>query len=74
MGSTTSKDEQKTIESSGHVNNNVIVRDTVDVYSQEIVILLGIICLMKVLEFICWMHMNQKKNLKKKYSHSVQQL
>lgn len=68
MGGTTSHDEAKTVDSTGQVNNNVVVQETVDVYSSEIVILLGVLCILKILELGCFLYMNHKKSLKKKYA------
>lgn len=67
MGGSESK-ESKVIESAGHVNNNVLigkVTGEVDVYSIEIVILLGIICAIKIIEFIYFIYRRHYQNIKK---------
>lgn len=73
MGSGPSQQQTKTIESTGHVNNNFVVQETEDVYSMEIVILLSLLCLLKTLEFISFLYIKYKQSLKKKYSHGAQQ-
>lgn len=70
MGGSQTK-EAKTVESTGHVNNNLVigkVNGEVDVYSIEIVILLGIICVIKVIEFIYFMYRRHYQNVKRHLS------
>lgn len=72
MGSNTST-EKKTVDSTGTVNNNVVVNGEVDVTSLEIVILLGIICAIKIMEFIYFIYKRNYHNIKKRAStQSVQ--
>jgi hypothetical protein len=71
MGKSNSKNvEQKTIESDGQVNNNFVIQDRVDVYSQELVILLGIIALIKILEFGYFIYSQHNRSLKKKFERN----
>lgn len=70
MGGTTSHEEKKTVDSTGEVNNNVVVQETVDVYSSEMVILLSILCILKIIELGCYLYTTHNRNLKKKYSQS----
>lgn len=67
MGSSESREEKKTVDSTGTVNNNVVVNGEVDIYSTEIVILLGIICALKVIEFIYFIYQRHYKNIKKRF-------
>lgn len=68
MGSSESKPEQKTVDTTGNVNNNVVigrVSGEVDVYSVEIVILLGIICAIKLIEFIYFIYQRHYHKIKR---------
>lgn len=67
MGSSQSQQETKTIESTGHVNNNAVIQETEDVYSMEIVILLSILCALKILEIGIFLYSKYKQQMKKKY-------
>lgn len=67
MGSTESKEEVKTVDSNGMVNNNIVIQDQVKIHNNEIIILLYIICVIKVFEFIVFMYKFHTKSLKKKY-------
>lgn len=60
--------EEQTLESTGEVNNNVIVANPVDVQSDKITTLLTIITVLKVLE-ICYIgYKSFHRHMKKKYS------
>lgn len=67
MGGSTSS-EKKTVDSTGAVNNNVVVNGEVDVSSFEIIILLGIICAIKIMEFIYFIYRRHYQNVKKRHS------
>lgn len=71
-GSESSVQDQKVVESSGQVNNNVVVavdtlQDTVADYGVEIAILLLILCILKFFEFASYIYTNHIKKMKKKY-------
>lgn len=59
--------EEQTLESTGEVNNNVIVGNSVDVKSDEIVTLLTIIAVVKVVELLYIGVRSYQRHLKKKY-------
>lgn len=63
------KNQSKKIESTGTVNNNVILTntDTVNVYSQELVFLMAALVALKILEIIIFMYLKHKRHLKKDY-------
>lgn len=67
MGGTSSS-EKKTVDSTGTINNNVVVNGEVDVTSLEIIILLGIICAIKIMEFIYFIYRRHYQNVKKRVS------
>lgn len=60
-----SEDKANKVDSSGNVNN-INLGGPVDVYSQELVILLSILCLIKIFEMIAFIIANYRRNLKKK--------
>lgn len=69
MGSWFSSNEAKEtkLETSGEINNNVIIQDTVTVHNNEIIILLYIIAILKMAEFIIYIYNQYIKKIKKKY-------
>lgn len=72
MGGSSSKDE-KSIDSNGNVNNNVILKDEANgsaIYEYEIMIILLIICIIKIIEFIYFVYAKHQRTLKKKYTGS----
>lgn len=66
MGHSESKEEKKTIDSTGSVNNNVVVNGEVDVNSMEVIILLGVICAIKIFEFIYFLYRRHYRNIKRR--------
>lgn len=72
MGLLFGSSEEQIVESTGEVNNNVIVSNPVNIESKEMVTLLGIICLVKVVElaYICFKA--YQRSLKKRYQQSGQ--
>lgn len=71
MGSSPSKVESKVVDATVNVNNNVVIQEEVDVYSDEIVILLGIICVIKVIELLLAIYNNYTRKMKKRYQGRV---
>lgn len=72
MGSSESREEVNVVDTTGQVNNNVVVefgalRKSVHDYGMEIVILLLILCIIKILEFSSYIYINHIRKLKKKY-------
>lgn len=55
------------INSTGTVNNNVIVNDTVNIYSKEIVYLLIAILALKMFEIVIFIYFKHRRHLKKVY-------
>lgn len=78
MGSTESKDETKTVDSTGEVNNNLVIQEsTTNKGGFQIVIPLYIICGIKILELFIFIYKFQQKKMKKKYmlaTRSTQEL
>lgn len=71
MGTSESKHEEKTVDATGNVNNNVVIGGPVDVYSLDIVILLGIICFLKITEFIYFIYTKHYRNMKKRINQQL---
>lgn len=59
--------EEETLKSTGEVNNNVFVSNPVNIESGKMVTLLGIICVVKVLEFLYICFKAYQRGQKKKY-------
>lgn len=59
--------ETKVADSTGTINNNIIIRDPVEIQNHLIVALLAIICGIKILELGLYIYREHKKTLKKKY-------
>lgn len=59
--------EEQNIDNKGEVNNNVIVQNPVTIQSEEMVTLLGIICILKITEFIYVCFKAYQRYVKKKY-------
>lgn len=67
------KSESKSIDTNGAINNNLILRDedqTYNVYSQELIILIGILVVLRIIEFGYFMYSKFRGALKKKYSNN----
>lgn len=66
MGSASSKDPS-TIDTTGNINNNVIISDTVNVHSDHMATALYIIAGIKIIELLYLCFRIYNKNNKKKY-------
>lgn len=66
MGASESKEEHKTVDTTGNVNNNVVIGGQVDVFSIEVVVLLGIICIIKMIELIYFVYSKIYHRMKKR--------
>lgn len=67
MGGSSST-EKKAVDTTGGVNNNIVVNGEVDVSSDEVVILLGIICAIKIMEFVYFIYRRHYQTIKKRSS------
>lgn len=70
MGKTQST--QKTVESSGEVNNNVVINEPEFQSSQlsQLLIISWIICAIKIMEFLLFVYKRHQKQIKKKYANN----
>lgn len=70
MGKTLST--QKTIESSGEVNNNVVINEPFHETSgyMHLLVVLWIICAIKIIEFAFFIYNRHQKQLKKRYTNN----
>lgn len=71
MGKTQST--QKTIDSSGEVNNNVVINEPDAQSSQlfQLVVISWTICVIKIIEFLLFVYNRHQKQLKKKYNNKA---
>lgn len=70
MGSEESKAEVKTVDSTGAVNNNLVINDPVQIEHKLLEILLWTICIIKILEFLLLIYKIHRKNLKKQFTNN----
>lgn len=70
MGGKQSVEEQKAVDTTGHVNNNVVVgaMETHSTILTIIAVELGIVCLIGFVQLLIYTHCNHLKNLKKRYA------
>lgn len=68
MGGKESKEETKTVDTTGNVNNNVVIQEPVPVAMEEVIILLAIITAIKIIELVIYFYKVHTRNVKKKYS------
>lgn len=61
--------DTKVVDSTGTVNNNVVVSEPVPIENRTILILIWVICVVKVLEFVWLIYRKHHKSLKKKYAN-----
>ena len=62
----------KTVESNGHVNNNIIIQEARDVHQQrklneKLVVATYFLCAMELIKFTIYLYLKLKKSMKKKY-------
>lgn len=63
-----SEEEVKTVDTTGTVNNNVVIQDAVTVHSSPIIIILAIILFIKICELIYIIFKSYNRAQKKKYT------
>jgi hypothetical protein len=68
--------ETKVVDSTGEVNNNVVVQQEApfDIHSNELIALVGTICLIKIIELIYFLYKVHTKTIKKKYKNNQPQV
>lgn len=69
MGGSGSKEQKKT-ESQGQVTNTVTVENISDFTSNELSLMIAIICVVKILELTLYIYNKFVRNLKKKYQNT----
>lgn len=63
-----SSSEEIEVDANGQVNNNVIIQqETIDQNSNEIYYLLFILCAIKMIELLLYIHKKWQNSMKKKY-------
>lgn len=66
MGGKSSVEEHKDVDTSGQVNNNIILKEAVDIKNGAMLTCLYIICGLKIIEFILYLYTNHVKHIKKR--------
>lgn len=75
MGSWFSKTEtRKEVANTGEVNNNVVVETGIplNVYNVELIVLVGILVVLRLIEFLYFIFHVFRKTFKKKYSKDIE--
>lgn len=77
FGSSEERVEEKTVDSTGHVNTNIVIqeaRDTHDIAkgNEKMLTVMYIMCLLETIKIAIYLYKCFKKNLKKKYGNQQQ--
>lgn len=68
MGSSASTDEKKTVDTSGTVNNNVVIQEESFSKTLECILMVNtIIAVVQIIEFVYFVYFKHKKQWEKKY-------
>lgn len=65
MGSEPSKEENKTVDASGVINNTFVTNDKIQIHNQEIVLLLAIIATVQLIQLGIYCYTQHVKKIKK---------
>lgn len=68
-GKSSTHDENKTVDATGVVNNNLILNEKINIYSVELVVLMSIICVLKAIKLGLTIYLSMKRNIKKTYAN-----
>lgn len=74
MGSWFSSSRQETtkiLDSTGQVNNNVVIHDDVKFYNMEMLVLLYVITTVKIISLVLYIYRQHKKKLRKEFSNEI---
>lgn len=63
-----SKEESKTIDTTGNVNNNVVIEQSVPIHNDELVNILYTILIIKIIELVYIIFKAYQRSQKKKYT------
>ncbi len=69
MGSEESK-EVKTVDSTGAVNNNVVIQEPVPIHNDQMTFILLVICVIKIIELLLFCYKVHLRRMKKRYLKS----
>lgn len=71
MGAKPTHTENKNVDSTGAINNNIVLKkdDKINIVNFEIVVLLTIICVIKIVELACYIYYKHRRGLKKAYGN-----
>lgn len=75
MGNGDSKQEAKTIDSNGQVNNNIVIQEAKDIHQQtehfqQMLIIMYIRCFLEVIKICIYIYNCHLKKLKKRYQNN----
>ncbi len=67
MGSSDSKEELRTVDSNGNVNNNIVIQDPIQIHNQSISIVMYIIRGIKIVELALYVYKWHVKRMRRRY-------
>lgn len=78
FGSSEEKVEEKTIDSTGNVNNNIVIQESRDIHGmlkidEKILYIMYIMCVVEIIKLGIYVYGSFRKTLKKKYHSKNQQ-
>lgn len=65
--SSSKKETVKTLDSTGQVNNNVIIHDDVKFQNMEMLVLLYVITIVKIIGLVLYIYKQHKKKLRREF-------
>lgn len=78
FGSSEESVEQKTIDTNGNVNNNIIIQEARDTHHQmilneKLLAATYFLCALEVIKFVVYLFLGYRRNIKKRYQSKVNQ-
>lgn len=76
FGSSEENIEQKTIDSNGQVNNNIVIQEARDTHSQmltneKLLWATYLLCAIEIVKITTYVYLKHKRNIKRKYGRNV---
>lgn len=68
-GSDSNLKEDKKVDNNGSINNVILAEDqSVNIYSIELIVLIGILVVLRIIEFAYFIYRKCQKSMKRKYT------
>lgn len=59
--------ENKKVETTGNISNNVVLEGPIDIVNTELLTMIGVICMVKIVELMYLCFRTYQKSMKKRY-------